>query len=63
MVNQALVTIPPSSSSAEGDLRSLSTKADFQALGDLYLSNLNSVFDELSLEGAKFRDDMKKTMA
>ena len=48
MVNQAMETVPPSSSSTEGELRALATKADFLALGDLYLTNLDSIVDELS---------------
>ena len=63
MMHQAMITVPPSSSSFECNLRALVTEADFQALGDLYLSNLNSVINELSSEGAKFRADLKTTTA
>ena len=55
IVDRALQVCPPSSSSTKGDIGALATKADFMALGDQYLTNLNCVAHELSTEGNKLR--------
>jgi hypothetical protein len=63
MVDRALLVCPPSSSSAEGEVRTLATKADFMALGDQYLTNLNSIAYELTTEGNKLRTDLMQKVA
>ena len=63
MVDRALLVCPPSSSYAEGEVRALATKADFMALGDQYLTNLNSIAYELTTEGNKLRTDLIQKVA
>ena len=55
MVDRALLVCPPSSSSAEREVRALATRDDFMALGDQYLTNLNCIAHELTTEGNKLR--------
>ena len=49
----------PGSSTTEGEFNDLAAKTDFQVLGDLCLTILNSIIDELSFEGEKFRANLK----
>ena len=58
MVDRALLVCPPSSSTAEGEVSALATRADFLALGDQYLSNLHSLAHELTTEGNKLRAEL-----
>ena len=63
MVDRALMIYPLSSSSAEGKVSALVTNVDFMALGDLYLTNLNSIEDKLSSERSKIRSDIMNKVA
>ena len=55
--------MPPTSSSAEGEVSALAIRADFMALGDQYLTNLNSVAHELTTERNKLRTDILQKVA
>ena len=63
LVDRAMQVCPFSSSSSEGKIGALATKADFMALGDQYLTNLNYVSYELIIEGNKLRADILQKVA
>ena len=63
LVDRALMTCPPFSSSAEGEAHALATRADFMALGDQYLSNLNCIAHELTTEGNKLPKELLEKVA
>ena len=54
---------PPSSSSAECEIGTLAIKADFMALGDQYLTNLNCITHELTTEGNNLITELLQKVA
>ena len=63
LVDRALLMCPPLQSSAEGEVSALATRADFMALGDQYLTNLNCIAHDLTTEGNKLRTDLMQKVA
>ena len=53
----------PYSSFEEGEISALATRADFMALGDQYLINLNCIAHELTTEGNKLKTDLMQKVA